>query len=200
MPTGTEISAVFIAVALVGLAPRFSQYGRPDEAAVFVSQYRVMLSSTSSFVLGSPGSSPYVHCANPGCHRKKAARPAGESVRPYPTACGRVVSADEVAGVPALAVGAQRIEHGSFLLRHRGTGPAPASAASTSGGTAAGRLTWMPASPSGAWRPIASVTTRPRHRPGRRSGCSPDGASAPPRLCAVRPGSQPTYAGAAEKP
>jgi hypothetical protein len=37
-PTGTEISAVFIAVALVGLTPRFSQYSRPDEAAVFVSQ------------------------------------------------------------------------------------------------------------------------------------------------------------------
>ena len=81
-PTGTEICAVFIAVALVGLAPRFSQYSRPDEAAVLVSQYSVMSSSTSSIVLGSAGSAPYVHCANPGCHRKKAARPAGESVTP----------------------------------------------------------------------------------------------------------------------
>jgi hypothetical protein len=49
MPTGTVISAVFHAAALVGLAPWFSRYSRPDEVAVFVSRHSVMSSSTSSF-------------------------------------------------------------------------------------------------------------------------------------------------------
>ena len=36
----------------------------------------------------------------------------------------------------------------------------------------------MPSSPSGPWRPIASVTARRRRRPGRRSGCSRGDSSA----------------------
>ena len=35
------------------------------------------------------GSPPYPHRAKPGCMSIHAARPAGESVKPYPTACGR---------------------------------------------------------------------------------------------------------------
>jgi len=59
MATGSEISAVFCAAATITL-PRapFSQYSRPDEAAVFVSQYSVMSSSTSSFVGDLSGSAP----------------------------------------------------------------------------------------------------------------------------------------------
>src|SRR5512142_2965372 len=113
MATGTEMSAVFSAVALVALAPRFSQYSRPDEVALFVSQYSVKSSSTSSFVGDWSGSLPYVHFANPGCQRMNAARPAGESVRPYPTACVRPRGHRyEVARVPALALGTLCIEHG----------------------------------------------------------------------------------------
>ena len=83
MATGSEISLVFCAAATMTL-PRapFSQYSRAAEAAVFVSQYSVMLSSTSSFVGDCLGSAPYVHCAKPGWTRIHAARPAGESVAP----------------------------------------------------------------------------------------------------------------------
>ena len=68
MATGSEISAVFCAPELITL-PRapFSQYSRPAEVALFVSQYSVMSSSTSSFVGDFSGSAPYVHCAKPGC-------------------------------------------------------------------------------------------------------------------------------------
>src|SRR2546421_290806 len=92
MATGSEISAVFCAAATMTL-PRapFSQYSRADEVALLVSQYSVMSSSTSSFVGDCWGSVPYVHCAKPGCTRIHPPRPAGESVRPYPTACGRAV-------------------------------------------------------------------------------------------------------------
>jgi hypothetical protein len=83
MATGSEISAVLCAAATMTLPPApFSQYSRADEAAVFVSQYSVMLSSTSSFVGDFPGSAPYVHCAKPGCTRIHAASPAGESAAP----------------------------------------------------------------------------------------------------------------------
>src|ERR1700694_6057866 len=101
MATGSDISAVFCAAATMTL-PRapFSQYSRADEAAVFVSQYSVMLSSTSSLVGDFPGSAPYVHCANPGCTRIQAASPAGESVAPYPTACGRAVIIVKYAKLP----------------------------------------------------------------------------------------------------
>ncbi len=63
----------------------------PDEAALLVSQYSVKSSSTWSFVGDVWGSSPKFHCAKPGCTSSQAARPAGESVTPYPTACGRAV-------------------------------------------------------------------------------------------------------------
>src|SRR6266403_497458 len=89
MATGSEISAVFCAAALMTPRPPFSQYSRADEVALFVSQYSVKSSSTSSFAGDCWGSLPYVHCAKPGCTRSHAARPAGESVRPYPTAGGR---------------------------------------------------------------------------------------------------------------
>src|SRR4029450_2295517 len=105
MPTGTEISAVFIAVALVGLPPPCSQYSRPDEVAVFVSQYSVMSSSTSSFVGDFSGSPPYGHWGQPGCRRMNAQRPAGESVRPYPMACGRAVSITKEGEFPLLREG-----------------------------------------------------------------------------------------------
>ena len=61
MATGNEISPVFCAAATMTL-PRapFSQYSRADEAAVFVSQYSVMSSSTSSLVGDFSGSAPYV--------------------------------------------------------------------------------------------------------------------------------------------
>src|SRR5215213_2614628 len=92
MATGSAISEVFCAAATMTL-PRapFSQYSRPDEAAVLVSQYNVMLSSTSSFVGDCAGSAPNFQSLKPGCTSIQAARPAGESVAPYPTVCGRAV-------------------------------------------------------------------------------------------------------------
>jgi hypothetical protein len=56
MATGSEISAVFCAAALVTFRPPFSQYSRADEVALFVNQYNGMLSSTSSFVGDFSGS------------------------------------------------------------------------------------------------------------------------------------------------
>ena len=82
MATGSVISSVFCAAALMRFSLRFSQYSRAAEVAVFVSQYRVKSSSTSSFVGDWLGSLPYDHCANPPCTSMNAARPAGESVRP----------------------------------------------------------------------------------------------------------------------
>src|ERR1700761_2034464 len=74
----------------------FSQYRRAAETPVLVSQYRVMLSSTSSRV-SAPGSSPSTTLASsPGCplpspwSSMNAARSTGESARPY-RVCGRVV-------------------------------------------------------------------------------------------------------------
>src|SRR3954463_16310526 len=92
MATGSDISAVFFAAAKITL-PRapLSKKSVAGGAAVFVSQYSVMLSKTSSFVGDVSGFSPYVHCAKPGCTRIHAARKAGESVAPYPIVCGRVV-------------------------------------------------------------------------------------------------------------
>src|ERR1700722_7243097 len=148
MATGSEISAVFCAAATITL-PRapFSQYSRADEAAVLVSQYSVILFSTSSFVGDCPGSAPYVHCAKPGCTRIHAARPAGESVAPYPTVCGRAVIIVKYAKFPCLpdVMSASNTAR-SLSESPAGTGP-PASAAATSGGTVAGRLMWMPSSP-----------------------------------------------------
>src|SRR2546421_12032598 len=93
MATGSEISDVFCGAAAMTL-PRapFSQYSRAAEVAVFVSQYSVMLSSTSSFVGDCAGSAPYVQSLKPGCTRIHAASPAGESVAPQPTVCHRAVS------------------------------------------------------------------------------------------------------------
>src|SRR5713226_7790402 len=55
MATGTEISLVICAAALVTPRPPFSQYNRADEVALFVSQYSVKSSSTSSFRRGLLG-------------------------------------------------------------------------------------------------------------------------------------------------
>jgi hypothetical protein len=46
--TGSEIAAVLSGAAKAGLRPPASQQSRPDEVALFVSQYSVMSSSTSS--------------------------------------------------------------------------------------------------------------------------------------------------------
>src|SRR6478672_11902543 len=78
--TGSVISSVFHAVEDRAFLPLFSQYSRPEDAAVFVSQYKVMLSSTSSFVSVCAGSFPNFHAAKPGWTRIQAARPTGESV------------------------------------------------------------------------------------------------------------------------
>jgi hypothetical protein len=48
MATGSAISWVFSVAALVTLRPLYSQYKRPAEVALLVSQYRVMSSRTSS--------------------------------------------------------------------------------------------------------------------------------------------------------
>ena len=50
MIAGNVSSVVFQADDCVGLRPRFSQYSRPAEAEVFVSQYNVKSSRTWSFV------------------------------------------------------------------------------------------------------------------------------------------------------
>src|SRR5260370_41373151 len=70
MATGSEISVVFCAAAL-RMLPRapFSQYSRPDEVPLFVSQYRVTLSSTSSFVGDCWGSLPNVHLREAWMHK-----------------------------------------------------------------------------------------------------------------------------------
>ena len=58
MATGSWISDVFCAAAMMmGRAP-FSQYRRPAEAPVFVTQYSVMSSRTSSLVGDCLGSLP----------------------------------------------------------------------------------------------------------------------------------------------
>src|SRR5512144_1155633 len=133
MATGSEISAVCCAAAIVGPRPRFSQYSRADEVALLVSQYSVMSSSTSSLDGDLCGSLPYVHCANPGCTRIHAARPAGESVRPYPTACGRAVIITKYAELPALRYMSSASNTArSFAESPAGGGAPPASAASTS--------------------------------------------------------------------
>src|SRR5262245_15211767 len=102
MPTGSLISLVFHAAALVGLRPLTSQYSRAHEVALFVSQYSVMSSSTSSLLGDGAGSAPYVHCAKPGCQRMYAAKPAGESVRPYSRAWGRAVIATKELEYPLM--------------------------------------------------------------------------------------------------
>ena len=53
-----------------------------DEAALFVSQYKLKLSSTSSLVGDWSGSLPNDQCSKPGCTSIHPARPTGESVRP----------------------------------------------------------------------------------------------------------------------
>jgi hypothetical protein len=92
MATGSAISAVFCTAAPIGARPWFSQYSRPAEVPVFVRQYSVKLSSTSSFVRDCAGSLQCVHSAKPGCMSSHPMRPARESTRPYPTARGRAVS------------------------------------------------------------------------------------------------------------
>jgi hypothetical protein len=69
MATGSEISPVLCAAATMTL-PRapFSQYSRAAEAAVFVSQYSVMLSSTSSFVGDFSGSGAIRPLREAGMH------------------------------------------------------------------------------------------------------------------------------------
>ena len=56
MATGSEISAVFCAAARRTLWPLVSQYSRAAEVALFVSQYSVTSSSTSSLVSKRSGS------------------------------------------------------------------------------------------------------------------------------------------------
>src|SRR5215212_1488812 len=166
MATGSEICSVFHAVELIALRPPFSQYSRPDEVALFVSQYSVTLSSTSSLVGDCSGSSPYVHCAKPGWTRSHAARPAGESAWPYPTACGRAVIIAKYAAPPVLRymASASNVARSCSELP-AGAGPPAASAASTSEGTVAGKLTWMPSRPAGAWRAITLEIGEPQSPP-----------------------------------
>ena len=79
---GTEISVVLCAAALLGLPPAFSQYSRPAEVPVLVSQYSVMSSSTCSFVGDLSASVLSVQWVKPPCTSIRAARPAGESAMP----------------------------------------------------------------------------------------------------------------------
>ena len=81
MATGSEISAVFCAAATMTL-PRapFSQYSRAAEVAVFVSQYSVMLSSTSSFVGDCCGIGAVRPLREAGMHEDPR-REAGRGVR-----------------------------------------------------------------------------------------------------------------------
>jgi len=53
----------------------------------------------------------------------------------------------------------------SFSESPAGSGPLPASAAPTSGGTVAGKLRWMPSNPAGAWRAIALEMGAPQSPP-----------------------------------
>ena len=79
MATGREISAVLSAAAPVTLRPPYSQYSRPAEVAVFVSQYRVISFNTSSGDF-SGSLLLYVQLEKPGCPSNHAASQAGESV------------------------------------------------------------------------------------------------------------------------
>ena len=58
MATGSWISDVFCAAATVTARAPFSQYRRPAEIPVFVTQYSVMSSRTSSLVGDCLGSLP----------------------------------------------------------------------------------------------------------------------------------------------
>jgi hypothetical protein len=80
---GSAISVVLSPAERAGLRPpaRPSQYSRADEVAVFVSQYSVTSSSTSSGDF-SGSLRLYVHREKPGCPSIHAARPAGESDTP----------------------------------------------------------------------------------------------------------------------
>ncbi len=53
----------------------------------------------------------------------------------------------------------------SFSESPAGAGPPTASTAATSGGTVAGRLTWMPSNPLGACRAIELETGEPQSPP-----------------------------------
>ena len=68
---------------------KLSQYSRADDAAEAVSQYSITLSSISSRVSAFSGCpSQSVHAQN--FSMIQASCPAGESVSPYPSVCGRV--------------------------------------------------------------------------------------------------------------
>ena len=167
MATGSEISSVFCAAATMTL-PRapFSQYSRAAEVAVFVSQYSVMLSSTSSFVGDCCGIGAVRPLREARMHedpRREAGRRVRRAVadRLRPRGHHR-----EVGRVPVLAVRHERFEHRAFLLgESRRRGPAGASAAATSGGTVAGKLMWMPSKPAAAWRAIALEIGAPQSPP-----------------------------------
>jgi hypothetical protein len=58
MATGSEISLVFHVLEARIARPSFSHYSRPREVALFVSQYSVMSSGTSSLVGDFAGSTP----------------------------------------------------------------------------------------------------------------------------------------------
>src|SRR6187399_702073 len=148
--TGTEILSVFSEPALIRFWSRFSQYNRAADVALLLSQYNVKLSNTSSLVGVCSGSRPYDQSANPGCTSMNAARPAGESVIPYPTACGRALIICTYAMPPfAPYVFSASTTPRSSSDSPAGNGPPP-SAAPTSFGTVAGKLVWMPSRPAGA--------------------------------------------------
>jgi hypothetical protein len=129
-----------------------SQYSRADDVAVPVSQYSVML---SRILVQHPGRQP-----DGGIRQGEADRLGVlghlDDVAPLPEGGEGI----ECSGFLLLGVAA-RTATASRLKSPSGTGPPPKTAASTSVGKALRRLRWMPSSPFGAWRAIASVTEAP---------------------------------------
>src|SRR5215208_1245054 len=152
--------------------PSYSQYSRDAETPVFVSQYRVMLSRTSSRVsspvalvlrsraaataaAGWPSASLW--------SSSQAARPTGESAMPYKV-CGR--AAMYLAYSTCLKDDAPMSSWRESSAERPDDGGSPAwRASSTSAGTVAGMLEWMASNPAGACKPIWSTTNAPQSPP-----------------------------------
>src|SRR5580700_2522059 len=161
--------------ALNGLV-LFSQYERAAETPVLVSQYRVMLSRTSSRV-SAPALCPSTVCpataettAAAGCpqpspwSRSQPARPTGESASPY-SVCGRVCMNAAYANCFPYKSCSCWYACFSSAERVTGGGSPQESDFAMAGGTVAGKLVLIPSNPGGACLAINVVTTEPRSPP-----------------------------------
>ena len=140
-----------------------SQYDRAAEAPVPVSQYSVMLSRMLSRVrlpVGLPSTNARgdlvvavrVVVEHPGRQRDgRVQQRVADRLRP----CGLLQEVAE----------AVRQERGERVVRRASPARTAPAVGALRSDRAMSRLMWMPSSPSGAWRPIASVTSAPTSPP-----------------------------------